>query len=310
MERNFEERGLLGRRPAFSPGLTRRIEYLQQQADELFMLDVFLTRIRADYVAMLAEASGQADMDYCQLMQKSRVRFVHDFMAGYQKLLREVQLIHRTCVEGHDFLDQLHRWRDRLIEEYARYDLTDWWCDLKEHQEAWASLAERLYEAKSLVGCDEPGQLVQLVGNIAFLTSILAGHADSFGIGVDYDERRSYEIDKQDATGVLGNIIRTMVEEDVLKNKGDWGLLMTAMNQTDGLPCFDTPSSFLTYLNDTLQLNDIELPSESSVSKMVRKMRGMFPDWTFTDTKDTTEVNRRINVGKRLVSAARSAKLI
>jgi len=310
MVRSFEQRGFGARHPMLSPGLTRRIDYIQQQADELFMLDDFLTRIRTDYVAMMADTAGQTDMDYCQLMQESRVRFVHDFMTGYQELLGEVQLIHRTCVEGHCFLEQLRQWRDLLIEEYARYDLTDWWSDLKEHQEAWASLSVRLYEAKSLVGCEEPGQLVQLVGNIAFQTSILTGHAERFGIGVDYDERRTYEADKQDATGILSDIIRKMDEEDVLKNKGDWGLLMTAMNQTDGLPCFDTPSSFITYLTDTLQLSDIELPSESSVSKMVRKMRGMFPDWTFTDTNDTTEVNRRINVGRRLVSAARAAKLV
>lgn len=307
---NFEQRGFGGRRPMLSPGLTRRVDYIQQQADEFFMLDDFLSRIRTDYVDMLADAAGKTDIGYCQVMQESRIRFVHDFMAGYQELLGEVQLIHRTCVEGHGFLERLHQWRDRLIEEYARYDLTDWWSDLKEHQYAWASLAVRLYEAKSLVGCEEPGQLVQLVGNIAFLTSILAGHADRYGIGVDYDEQRSYEVDKQDAAGILSNIIRKLYDEDVLKKMGDWGLLMTAMNQTDGLPCFDTPSSFITYLADTLQLSDIELPSESSVSKMVRKMRGMFPDWTFTDTKDTTEVNRRINVGKRLVSAARSMKLI
>ncbi len=309
MARIFEERGL-GQRPVYSPGLTRRIEYIQQQADELFMLDDFLTQVRRDYVDILSEAAGRTDFGYCQLMQESRIRIVQDFMTGYQELLGEVQLIHRTCVEGHGFLEQLHQWRDRLIEEYARYDLTDWWSDLRNHQDAWASLALRLYEAKSQVGCEEPGQLVQLVGNIAFLTSILAGHADRYGIGVDYDEQRSYEVDKQDAAGLLSNIIRKLYDEDVLKKMGDWGLLMTAMNQTDGLPCFDTPSSFITYLADTLQLSDIELPSESSVSKMVRKMRGMFPDWTFTDTKDTTEVNRRINVGKRLVSAARSTKLI
>ena len=238
------------------------------------------------------------------------MRFVHDFMSGYQKPLGEVQLIHRTCVEGHSFLEQLHQWRDLLIEEYARYDLTDWWSDLKEHQDVWAPLAERLYEAKSLVGCEEPGQLVQLVGNIAFLTSILTGHADRFDIRVDYDMQRTYEKGRDDVMGTICSIIRKLHEENIIKKMGDWGLLMTAMNQADGLPCFDTPSSFVTYLSESQQLLGIELPSESSVSKMVRKMRGMFPDWTFADTSDVIEVNRRINVGKRLVSAARAAKLI
>ena len=310
MVRNFEQRGFGGRRSVLSPGLTRRIEYIQQQADELFMLDDFLTRVRKDYVEMLAKTAEQTDIAYCQLMQQSCIRFVHDFMSGYQKPLGEVQLIHRTCVEGHSFLEQLHQWRDLLIEEYARYDLTDWWSDLKDHQDAWESLCVRLYEAKSLIGCEEPCQLVRLVGCIAFLTSILTGHAYRFDISVDYDMKRTYEKGRDDVMGTICSIIRKLHEENFVKKMGDWGLLMTAMNQTDGLPCFDTPSSFITYLADSQLLEGIELPSESSVSKMVRKMCGMFPDWTFTDTSDVMEVNRRINVGKRLVSAARAAHLI
>ena len=310
MEGIFEQRGFGGRRSLFSPGLSRRIDYIQQQADELFMLDDFLTLIRADYVTMLADAAEKTDIGYCQLMQENRVRFVHDFMTGYQKSLGEVQLIHRTCVEGHSFLEQLHQWRDLLIEEYARYDLTDWWSDLKDHQDAWESLCDRLYETRNLIGCEEPSMLVQLVGSIAFLTSILTGHADRFDISVDYALQSTFEENFNDVKGVLCEIVLKLHNENVLKKMGDWGLLMTAMNQTDGLPCFDTPSSFVTYLSDSQQLEGIELPSESSVSKMVRKMRGMFPDWTFTDTNDTTEVNRRINVGKRLVSAVRAAKLI
>lgn len=306
----FEERGLLGRRPAFSPGLTRRIEFIQQQADDLFLLDDFLTHIRKDYVEMLAAAAGQTDIAYCQLMQQSNIRFVHDFMLGYQEPMNEVRVICRTQTEGQKFLTQLHQWRDVLIEEYARYDLTDWWSDLKLHQDDWVSLCERLYEAKSLIGCEEPGLLVKLVGNIAFLTSILTGHANRFDIDVDYAMQCEYESGKENVKGTICSIISKLHEEKVLKYMGDWGLLMTAMNQTDGLPSFDTPSSFLTYLADSNQFDGIEIPSESSVSKMVRKMRGLFPNWTFTDTTDTTEVNRRINVGRRLVSAARGAKLI
>ena len=309
MVRIFDERGM-GRRPVYSPGLTRRIEYLQQQADELFILDDFLSRIRIDYVKMLADASCQSDIAYCQLMQQSSIRFVHDFMSGYQEPMNEVQLICRTQTEGRNFLTQLHQWRNLLIEEYARYDLTDWWSDLKDHQDAWESLCVRLYEAKSLIGCEEPSQLVRLVGSIAFLTSILTGHAEKFNIRVDYDVQRTFEKGRENITGTLCSIIRKLHEENVIKKMGDWGLLMTAMNQTDGLPDFETPISFITYLADSQQLEGIELPSESSVSKMVRKMRGMFPDWTFTDTNDIMEVNRRINVGRRLVSAARAAHLI
>jgi hypothetical protein len=105
---------------------------------------------------------------------------------------------------------------------------------------------------------------------------------------------------------IIANIIRQMDQEGELKKKGDWGLLMIAMNQTDGMLKFATPRSFVDYLTDTLRLDGV--PSESSVSKMVGKTRGMFPQWKFDDTNDTLESNRRINVGKRFISAVRKLK--
>ncbi len=115
--------------------------------------------------------------------------------------------------------------------------------------------------------------------------------------------------EERETQGICSIICR-LHKENVLKKMGDWGLLLTAMNQTEGMPNFDTPSSFVSYLSDSHQFKGVELPSESSVSKMVRKMCGMFPEWTFTDTTDIREVNRRVNVGRRLISAVRAAKLI
>ncbi len=57
------------------------------------------------------------------------------------------------------------------------------------------------------------------------------------------------------------------------------------------------------YFHDTLLVKDV--PSESTVSKMVGKIRGMFPAWKFDDTDDNVEVNRRVNVSKRFISAIR-----
>ena len=113
-------------------------------------------------------------------------------------------------------------------------------------------------------------------------------------------------IETDEASDCYRRAIQQMQEEGLLKKKNYWGLLMAVMNQTDGLPHFDTPRSFVEYLRGTLRLDD--LPSESSVGKMLSKMRGMFPDWRFDDTNDTVEVNRRVNVGKRFLSAVRKPK--
>ena len=57
-----------------------------------------------------------------------------------------------------------------------------------------------------------------------------------------------------------------------------------------------------------LELKIEGVPCESSISKMVGKTRGMFPNWTFTDTTDIMETNRRINVGKCFIAAVRKRR--
>ena len=95
--------------------------------------------------------------------------------------------------------------------------------------------------------------------------------------------------------------VLTLKSEGVLRHLYDYTWLMVVMNQTEGLPSFDTPQSFVTYL-EGLQLAD--LPEVSSVKKAYGNVLGNFPNWTFLD-RDTTEATRRINVAKRFLSIYR-----
>ena len=95
--------------------------------------------------------------------------------------------------------------------------------------------------------------------------------------------------------------VLTLKSEGVLKHLYDYTWLMVVMNQTEGLPSFDTPQSFVTYL-EGLQLAD--LPEVSSVKKAYGNVLRDFPNWTFPD-RDTTEATRRINVAKRFLSIYR-----
>jgi len=95
--------------------------------------------------------------------------------------------------------------------------------------------------------------------------------------------------------------VLTLKSEGVLRHLYDYTWLMVVMNQTEGLPSFDTPQSFVTYL-EGLQLAD--LPEVSSVKKAYGNVLGDFPNWTFQD-RDTTEATRRINVAKRFLSIYR-----
>ena len=72
--------------------------------------------------------------------------------------------------------------------------------------------------------------------------------------------------------------VLTLKSEGVLRHLYDYTWLMVVMNQTEGLPSFDTPQSFVTYL-EGLQLAD--LPEVSSVKKAYGNVLGDFPNWTF-----------------------------
>ena len=95
--------------------------------------------------------------------------------------------------------------------------------------------------------------------------------------------------------------IKQMDKEESLKYLYDYTWIMEVMNLTKGLPKFNTPSSFITYLKN----NGIKrLPSEDSINKKQNVFTGTFPDWEFTDC-DMSEGTRRINTGKRFLSLYR-----
>ena len=79
--------------------------------------------------------------------------------------------------------------------------------------------------------------------------------------------------------------VLTLKSEGVLRHLYDYTWLMVVMNQTEGLPSFDTPQSFVTYL-EGLQLAD--LPEVSSVKKAYGNVLGDFPNWTFPDRDSKT----------------------
>jgi hypothetical protein len=92
--------------------------------------------------------------------------------------------------------------------------------------------------------------------------------------------------------------VQGLWEEGVLRHLYDYTWVMEVMNQTDGMPYFNTPASFITYLKAA----DVErLPSEDSINKKQNTFTGRFPDWIFVDC-DATEAKRRINVGKRFLN--------
>lgn len=178
MKTSYEDRNY-GYGMRYSAGLTRRIEYLQQHANEMFLLDDFISRLRRDSLQMLNESAEKTNMECSRLMQQSEICFVQDMLFGYQQHLADVQTLYKTRLEDRDFLMELQQWRNRLIEQYAMLDISDWWSQLITNYDAWRIMVKRLYETRSLIDCDAR-TLVVLIGNLGFITSVLTGHTGEF----------------------------------------------------------------------------------------------------------------------------------
>lgn len=92
--------------------------------------------------------------------------------------------------------------------------------------------------------------------------------------------------------------------EGVLKHMYDYTFVMQLMNETEGMPHYDTPQSFLKHF---AQLGIAPLPDVSSINRIFSKMVGKFPNWTFVG-KDKTETVRRNNVGRQYLNAYKNEK--
>lgn len=100
----------------------------------------------------------------------------------------------------------------------------------------------------------------------------------------------------------IRNAIFTMRAEGELKHLYDYTWLMMLMNETEGLPSFDTPTSYVDYMK---QCGVKSMPTRSNISKYYDKARGEFPNWTFSDA-DGQEAKRRNNVAKRFLNLVNS----
>lgn len=134
----------------------------------------------------------------------------------------------------------------------------------------------------------------------------------------DIDEIINYNKDKEPETDDdddnlsstekrIKHAIDLMKKEEIIKHSYDYTFIMQVMNETEGMPDFTSPNTFLDYLK-SLNIND--LPSEDSIKKKINVTRGQHPSWTFDDKKgtDANEARRRNNVANRFLSIYRKGK--
>ena len=96
--------------------------------------------------------------------------------------------------------------------------------------------------------------------------------------------------------------IREMRKMEAFRHPCDYAYLMTAFNEgvVKGLPFFYTPKDFLDYL----RASDLDgLPGRTTIYDTIAKVKGKYPDWSFTDAPKASEALRRKNLIKQFLSA-------
>ena len=106
----------------------------------------------------------------------------------------------------------------------------------------------------------------------------------------------------QDQNSRILHAIEVMQQEGLFRFKYDYAWLKVIMDSTEGLPSFRSAQSFVDYLKE-LGVKDV--PSESSISGHMDLPRGQHPNWSFSDTQDERECQRRNLVASRFLSLYR-----
>lgn len=106
----------------------------------------------------------------------------------------------------------------------------------------------------------------------------------------------------QDQNSRILHAIEVMQQEGLFRFKYDYAWLKVIMDSTEGLPKFRSAQSFVDYLKD-VGIQDV--PSESSISGHMDLPRGQHPNWSFSDTQDERECQRRNLVASRFLSLYR-----
>jgi hypothetical protein len=107
---------------------------------------------------------------------------------------------------------------------------------------------------------------------------------------------------KQTIDAYVATAIREMRQRLAFRSSCDYAYLMVAMNESvvKGLPFFYTPKDFIEYMREA---EFDHLPGRSTVYNTIAKVRGRYPDWTFTDAPKASEALRRKNIIKQFLSA-------
>lgn len=205
-----------------SSALQARIDRLLNNADHLFSLGNIREQCQQ---ALIAFYTTQQPSPYAnwgeQLSNNAVLCFAQTLTLTYLSTKNEIVKWANGCTDEY-LLHEVAEWRNNLIEDFAQKKIASRWYQMKDDDLWWRKFAYNI----PFNDADREGEIktfFMILDKICILTDILQGHAEEYGIDVDYNNCISSQEDETTVRNTpTSNRLVILAQLQNYADKGDW----------------------------------------------------------------------------------------
>lgn len=205
-----------------SPALQARIDRLLNNADCFFSLGNIRKQCQQTLVAFYTSHQPSPYANWGEQLSNNVVlRFALTLTMTYLSTKNEIVKWANGCADEY-LLDEVMGWRQNLIEDFTQKKLASRWYQMKDDNLWWRKFAYNI-PFNDADREEEIESFFILLDKICILTDILQGHAEEYGIDVDYSNFISSQEDETEVKDTLTSNRQGILNQLLtLVGKGDW----------------------------------------------------------------------------------------
>lgn len=179
-------------RDDYSPVVRDRINRLIREADRLFSMGSIRKRCQQVMLASFDSKQCSPFADWgAQLSENREFRFALSLSLSYKSTMDEMVQWAKGCIDEY-LLEEIQEERARWIEEFARIKFASRWYQMKDDDVAWRVFSKNIPYGEA--GKEEEiKRFFDTLDRICILTDVLTGHAEEYGLKVDYTKLQHVE---------------------------------------------------------------------------------------------------------------------
>ena len=169
-----------------SPALQARVDRLLINADSLFALGTVRERCQTAIKVFHEDKQPSPFAPWGAMLRDNReYRFALSLTLTYTSTKDEILQWAKGCQEEY-LLQEVEEERKRQIEDFARMKIASRWYQMKDDDHAWRVFSQNIPYGET--GREEDiRQFFEVLDRICILTDILTGHAEEYGLDVEYE---------------------------------------------------------------------------------------------------------------------------